>query len=140
MYRIFIALIIFYYATTLLRGEIYFQNVFFGFFFILSAIVIYYSLLLLIASLSFYILEGSLGEVFENFMSLSRYPVDIFPRGLRVILTVVPAIFLVTVPSRVILGKYSGFDWLAFPVAIFLFYLSRKCFLSALRSYTSAGG
>lgn len=140
IYRILISLIIFNFATSLLKGQILFQNIIFGFLFIVAAITIYYSLLLLIASVSFYVLEESLGEIFENLMSLSRYPVDILPRGIRIILTVVPVIFLVTVPSRVILGKFSIFDWLAFPVAILLFYFSRKCFLIALKSYTSAGG
>lgn len=140
IYRILLSGIVFNYAASLLKGQIYFFNLISGFFFLVTAIIIYYSLLLLIASVSFYILEGSLGEIFENLLSLSRFPVDVFPRGIRIILTVIPAIFLVTIPAKIFLGKSSPFDWLAFPVAIFLFYLSRKCFLSALRSYTSAGG
>lgn len=140
IYRIIISILIFKYATSLLRGQIILQNLIIGFLFLTAAIVIYYSLLLLIASLSFYIMEGSLGELFENLFSLSRYPVDIFPKGVRLALTIIPVVFLVTVPSRVILGKMEFWDWLVIPITGLLFYFSRRCFLVALRDYTSAGG
>lgn len=140
IYRILISLIIFGKAVSLLGEKIAFGNLLLGFLFIAAAIVIFYSLMLLIASASFYILEESLSELFENFLSVSKYPADIFSRGFRILLTIIPIVFLVTIPASVILDKFLPVYLLAFPIALFLFYFSRRCFFGALRSYTGAGG
>lgn len=139
-YRIFLSIAIFYYAISNLEVKILPFNLLVGLLLVSAAVIIFYSLLLLIASASFYVLDESLGEIFENLLSISKYPTDIFPRGLRVLLTVIPIIFLVTIPSSVILGRFSPACFLSFPAAFFLFYFSRRCFLGALKGYTSAGG
>lgn len=140
LYRILLSVAIFYFALSQIEERVVFINLFFGLLTIIVAIIIFYSLLLLIASASFYILDESLGEIFENFLSISRYPTDIFPKGVKILLTVIPVIFLVTIPSRIILGKFLPIYVLAFPIAYFFLILSRRCFMGALRSYTSAGG
>lgn len=139
-YRILLAIAIFCFSISQIKEGIALFNLFFGLLLIIAAIIIFYSLLLLIASASFYILDESLGDIFENFLSISKYPTDIFPKGLRILLTVIPIVFLVTIPSKIILGKFLSVYLFTFPVAYCLFIFSRRCFLGALRSYTSAGG
>jgi len=140
LYRIFASFVVFSYAASSLSEAIPLGRFLLGALFVGAAILIFYSLLLLIASASFFVLEESLSELFENFLSVSKYPTDIFPRGLRILLTVIPIVFLVTIPSSVILGKFLPVYLLGFPVAGCLFYFSRRCFLNALKNYTSAGG
>ena len=77
--------------------------------------------------------------------SACEYPIDTFPRPLRVLFTVLaPFALTLHVPGAVILGK-PLFGWPAWAAwvsplsGIIFFFLIRLCFLKAMRHYRSTG-
>ena len=77
--------------------------------------------------------------------SACEYPVDTFPRPLRVLFTVLaPFALTLHVPGAVILGK-PLFDWPMWAVwvsplsGILFFFLMKLCFRRAMRHYRSTG-
>ena len=77
--------------------------------------------------------------------SACEYPIDTYPRPLRILFTVLaPFALTLHVPGAAILGK-PLFDWPAWAVwvsplsGIVFFILIRCCFLKAMRHYRSTG-
>jgi ABC-2 type transport system permease protein len=109
---------------------------------LLSGLVIVYSFLLLLATFAFWFvkLENVLVIFQALFGNAGRWPVTIFPPGLRVFLTfVVPVAFAVTVPAQALTGQLDlTTGLLAVVVALVFFAGSRVFWLVALRHYTGA--
>ncbi len=109
---------------------------------LLAGLVIVYSFLLLLATCAFWFVK--LDNVLVIFQSLfgnaGRWPVTIFPPGLRVFLTfAVPVAFAVTVPAQALTGQLgAGTALLALAVAAGFAVASRLFWLYALRHYTGA--
>ena len=109
---------------------------------LLAGLVIVYSFLLLLATAAFWFVK--LDNVLVIFQSLfgnaGRWPVTIFPPGLRVFLTfAVPVAFAVTVPAQALTGQLgAGTALLALAVAAGFAVASRLFWLFALRHYTGA--
>ncbi len=109
---------------------------------LLAGLVIVYSFLLLLATCAFWFvkLENVLVIFQALFGNAGRWPVTIFPPGLRVFLTfVVPVAFAVTVPAQALTGQLSPTTGLlAVVVALAFFVGSRVFWKVALRHYTGA--
>lgn len=97
----------------------------------------------LIMTLSFWLVRiRNLDAAFWSISVIARYPVDIFERTLRNILTFfLPLAFVATVPAR---GLARTLDLWMLPAALAiagsLMVASRLFWLKATRSYSSAGG
>lgn len=97
----------------------------------------------LIMTLSFWLVRiRNLDAAFWSISVMARYPVDIFEKLLRNILTFfVPLAFIASIPAR---GLSQRLDLWMLPMAVALSALlmtfSRLLWLKATRSYTSAGG
>jgi ABC-2 type transport system permease protein len=80
------------------------------------------------------------GELFYAFYETGRFPVTIYGRWLRFVLTyIVPVAFLTTFPAATLLGKLSiGFVVASVVMAIALFYSSSRFWNYAIRFYSSA--
>ena len=109
---------------------------------LLAGLVIVYSFLLLLATCAFWFvkLENVLVIFQALFGNAGRWPVTIFPPGLRVFLTfVVPVAFAVTVPAQALTGQLDlTTGLLAVVIALAFFVGSRVFWLIALRHYTGA--
>jgi len=109
---------------------------------LLAGLVIVYSFLLLLATCAFWFvkLENVLVIFQALFGNAGRWPVTIFPPGLRVFLTfVVPVAFAVTVPAQALTGQLDlTTGLLAVVVALAFFVGSRVFWKVALRHYTGA--
>jgi ABC-2 type transport system permease protein len=97
----------------------------------------------LIMTLSFWLVRiRNLDAAFWSVSIIARYPVDIFERTLRNILTFfLPLAFVATVPARGLARTME--PWMlpaAVAIAGFLIAASRLFWLKAARSYSSAGG
>ncbi|HEX2999333.1 MAG TPA: ABC-2 family transporter protein [Armatimonadota bacterium] len=106
-------------------------------------LVILYSIYALLMTLSFWFVRlQNLDVVLWSAASIARYPLDIFSRIPRTILTfVIPLAFLSTVPARALRGVLTGELALAGVVFAFLLFTASRLFWRfALRFYSSAGG
>ena len=70
-----------------------------------------YSIWLMLTTLAFWFVRvENFGEVFYAFYETGRFPVTIYNRWLRLVLTyVVPIAFLTTFPAATLLGKLSPY-------------------------------
>ncbi len=107
------------------------------------SIMILFGIDSLIMTLSFWLVRiRNLDAAFWSISVIARYPVDIFERTLRNILTFfLPLAFVATVPAR---GLAQTLDLWMLPAAAAisgsLMVASRLFWLKATRSYSSAGG
>ena len=94
----------------------------------------------IIAALVFWAFGLSLDVVYDAIWQFGRYPVDIYRRPLRVLLTyVMPVAFIATIPSEVLL--HAGQLLLvpiALGVAVGSCFLAHLVWRAGLRHYTSA--
>ncbi|WP_202805719.1 ABC transporter permease [Actinopolymorpha alba] len=107
---------------------------------LVAATVIMWATRALLAALVFWAPELTLDVVYDSVWQFARYPVDIYQRPLRMLLTyVLPVAFLATVPARVLLD--TG-QLVAVPVSIGLaigsYLLAHLAWQAGLRRYTSA--
>ena len=108
---------------------------------LLSGVAIIYSFLLLLSTLAFWLvrLENIL-VIFGSMYEAGRWPVWIYPPGLRIALTfVVPVAFAVTIPAESLVGRLepvSLFGTLA--LALVFLLASRWFWRVGLRHYTGA--
>ena len=104
------------------------------------AVILGYSILLILETGAFYYLGTPLTWFFSSIMSLSRYPITIYPGWIRIILTwIIPVAFMVTIPTQALVGTAS-IKLMASGIllAAILFWLSSLFFRRSLRRYTSA--
>ncbi len=80
-------------------------------------------------------------EIFDALSAFAMYPMSIFSKGLRVLVTaVIPLAIMAFIPASVLLGK--SIEYLAFALGSGAVFLAAGAFFwtRMLRSYTSAGG
>jgi ABC-2 type transport system permease protein len=106
-----------------------------------AGMIIVYSIWLLLATMAFWFVRvENFGELFYAFYETGRFPVTIYGRWLRFVLTyIVPVAFLTTFPAATLLGKLSIYFVVAsVGIAGALFYASHRFWNYAIRFYSSA--
>jgi ABC-2 type transport system permease protein len=102
---------------------------------------IIYSFCLMLATLTFWFVRmENVLFIFNSMYDAGRWPLTLYPRWLRGILTfVVPVGFAVTVPSQALLGKLDGGTLLlTIALAVFMLVASRLFWLFGVRHYSGA--
>ncbi len=106
----------------------------------LNGIVIAFSIHVLVASVTVWTqqLENSIW-MYRDLVSLGRFPVDIYPRFMRVILTYVfPISVMISFPSKALLGILAPEKiLLAFVISGVLLFVALSTWKQALKRYTS---
>ena len=110
-------------------------------FLLINALLIAFAFHLLVCSVGVLTLEvDHLVWLWRDLFKLGRLPVDIYPPGLRFILTwIFPVAVLVSLPAKVILGLLN--PWLGLlllPFGLFLAWVSLVFWRFSLRCYSSA--
>lgn len=104
-------------------------------------IVIVYSFWLMLGTLAFWVIRvDNLFEIFNAMFEAGRWPVTIYPQGLRLVLTfVVPVAFAVTVPAQAFIGRMTPALLIpAVVVALLLFGVARLFWRYGIRNYSGA--
>jgi ABC-2 type transport system permease protein len=108
---------------------------------LLAGVAIIYSFLLLLSTLAFWLvrLENIL-VIFGSMYEAGRWPVGIYPTGLRILLTfVVPVAFAVTIPVESLVDRLEPITLLgALALAVAFLLVSRWFWRLGLRHYTGA--
>ena len=106
-----------------------------------AGMVIIYSFWLVLGTCAFWFTRlSNIEMVFWTLFEAGRYPVDIFPYGLRIVLTyVIPLAFLTTYPAEALTGKMQ-LNWLAVTIvlAAISLFLSSRFWQFGLRHYSGA--
>ncbi|HOW73472.1 MAG TPA: ABC-2 family transporter protein [Phycisphaerae bacterium] len=106
-----------------------------------AGMVIIYSFWLVLATCAFWFTRlSNIEMVFWNLFEAGRYPVDIFPFGIRFALTyVVPLAFLTTYPAAALTGRME-FNWLVVTVVLagVSLVVSARFWQLGLRHYSGA--
>jgi len=103
--------------------------------------IIVYSFWLILATLSFWFVRvENILVIFQSMYEAGRWPVSLFPRWLRFMLTfIVPVAFVTTVPAQALAGRLT---WQtlggAYLLAAALFAASRAFWKLGLRRYSGA--
>ena len=108
---------------------------------ILCAAAILYSLIMLLITSAFWFVQlENITELIFTFYEAGRFPVNIFPVWVRVLLTfIVPIAFITTVPASVLLSRLNGeFVIYSIAIAAILFAASALFWRFAVRHYSSA--
>ena len=108
---------------------------------LLAGGAIIYSFLLAMAAMSFWFVRiSSLLMIFSDLYEAARWPIGIYPRWLRMLLTfVVPVAIAVTVPAEALVGRLTGGRvMLAFGVAAGALAVARVVWTRGLRHYSGA--
>jgi ABC-2 type transport system permease protein len=106
-----------------------------------AGMVTVYSVWLFLATFAFWFVRvENVGELFHAFYETGRFPVSIYSRWLRLVLTyIVPIAFLTTFPAATLLGKLSVYFVLgSVGIAAVFFYASSRFWNYAIRFYSSA--
>jgi len=106
-----------------------------------AGMVTVYSIWLLLTTMAFWFVRvENFGEVFYAFYETGRFPISIYNRWLRLVLTyIVPIAFLTTFPAATLLGKLPLYFVLgSVAIAGILFYASSRFWNYAIRFYSSA--
>jgi ABC-2 type transport system permease protein len=107
---------------------------------LLAATAVMWATRCMIAALVFWAFGLTLDAVYEAIWQFGRYPVDIYRRPLRLVLTyVIPVAFIATIPSGVLLhtGKLLVVP-IAIGIAVTSCLLAHLVWRAGLRRYTSA--
>ena len=78
--------------------------------------------------------------VYRDLVNMARFPTDIYSKGVRLVLTfIIPAVVLITVPAKALLGilSWQGMA-LSFAITSVFLWGSLKFWRYALRRYASA--
>ena len=107
---------------------------------LLAGATLMYSLVLALASLMFWKTDFLFTWLLRPMVQLARFPVSLYPSGVRLLLTwVVPVGFLTTVPAEMLIGRTSpGMVAISVSVAVGAAGLSAFIFRIGLRRYSSA--
>ncbi len=103
--------------------------------------IIIYSFWLMLATLSFWFVRvENMLEIFQSMYEAGRWPVSLYPRWLRFILTfLIPVAFATTVPAQALSGRLT---WetlaVALAMAAILLIVSRAFWRVGVRRYSSA--
>jgi ABC-2 type transport system permease protein len=138
IYRIILSVILFIYAVNKLHLIVSIWQLSWLLILILSATAIYYSLIFLATVLCFWTFGDEMNDLMSSILSITKFPLDIFNSATNKILTILPIIFLVTVPAKFILGKNGSLHFIAPFVALLSLFIARKFWNFALHHYSSA--
>ena len=108
---------------------------------IICSICILYSLWFFISTTTIWFVKTwNATEVLRSFLYIGRFPLNSFSFSLRIFFSIfIPIAFITTIPSEVFLGKSESWKiLLEILVAMVFLITSRKFWLFALKSYTSA--
>lgn len=103
--------------------------------------LIVYSFWLMLATLSFWFVRvENMLEIFQSMYEAGRWPVSLYPRWLKFMLTfLVPVAFATTVPAQALSGRLTGKTLAgAFVLAVIMAALSRAFWRIGVRRYSSA--
>lgn len=138
IYRVIASLILMTYAFNLLHLHPSVLMYFWEIVTLISSCVIFYCFILFTSSTVFWTMRGEVVDLVTTVFSITRYPLDIFGDKAVKIFTVLPLIFLVTIPARILLGKPDFLHYFSPLIAVTLVFASRRFWLFALRHYASA--
>jgi ABC-2 type transport system permease protein len=108
---------------------------------LLAGGVIVYSFWLMLATLAFWFIKiENILVIFDSMYQAGRWPVGIYPRLLRAILTfLVPIAFAVTVPAEAAVGRLTASALAgALALALTIFVAARAFWLFGIRHYSGA--
>lgn len=105
------------------------------------SIITWYSLYLIMTTISFYMGYPSIVAFERPLSELSRAPLSVFGRTIRVIsFTILPVAFVAFIPASIFLGKLSViYIFIEILVSILVFYISRAFWKYSLKKYVSVG-
>jgi len=130
------------YSMVMLSIPVYFYTVLMILLFIICGVAISTSLYLIANSTNFWLVYGSdLAATVQLVQEFSRYPLGIFPMGIRVIFTfILPFAFTAYYPAAILSGRMSIFE------VIFILLATAACVTVAavvwkigLKTYNSTG-
>lgn len=104
---------------------------------VISACILYYCLMFAVSIVSFWSMNGELFYLFTSILNVSRYPLDVFSAGLKIVLTIIPVAFLAYIPVLTLIREVSIMTYIAPVFAIVAFVLTRIFWLYGLKAYDS---
>jgi ABC-2 type transport system permease protein len=109
---------------------------------LLSGVLILYAILLVFTALIFWSPAVMFSWVFDGIFQLARYPLGMYPEWLRLVLTwIIPVGVITTIPVQALSGTLSPMGMVASPlIAILLTVGASVLFRTGLRRYASASG
>lgn len=136
-----VALAILVYALSLLPAPLTFGGIVLALLLMCLGLVVAFAVNLALAALTFWTTElDQAWWIFRDVTYVARFPADIFPQFIQVLLTFVFPVFVIVVfPTKGLLGILSPLliVW-AFVAAVLFLLLALGIWRSALRRYTSA--
>ncbi len=107
---------------------------------VLGMVMLYAIWFSMITTAFWFVRVDNMSELLTSFFEAGRFPVGVFPRLIRFVLTfVVPIAFMTTFPAAVLLGKLDWrYFWIGCMLASILLVFSVRFWRFALRHYTSA--
>ena len=107
---------------------------------LLAGLAALYAVLLAFTGLVFWSPAFTFAWVFDAIFQMARYPVDLYPGWLRLVLTwIVPVGLMTTIPARALTrGIPAGTLWSSLLAAVGLVIAASAFFRFAMRHYTSA--
>jgi ABC-2 type transport system permease protein len=107
---------------------------------LVAGVVVFYAVMLFFSSLVLWNNAFLFTWLFNGFFQLARYPVGIYPGWLRLMLTwVIPIALMTSIPAQALRGDAPA--WMIFgasAAAVFLLVISSLVFRRGLRRYASA--
>jgi ABC-2 type transport system permease protein len=109
---------------------------------LLSGVLILYAILLVFTALIFWSPAVMFSWVFDGIFQLARYPLGMYPEWLRLVLTwIIPVGVITTIPVQALSGTLNRVGMIASPlIAILLTVGASVLFRAGLRRYASASG
>lgn len=114
-------------------------NVIFGIISVFLSLFIWYSIYLFFASFTISNPRNGYLSIAKELLGVTKYPVDIFGESFKIVFyTVIPIAFLTTVPSNILIGKFSPIYLVySFVVGIILYIIAKETWKRNVRKYTS---
>jgi len=138
IWRIIPAIAIIMYVLPLLHHEFSLINVFLFLTNFIAASLITFALITFIATLSFWTYSYELVALTQTVTGIARHPLNIFNPHITRVFTIIPLIFISTIPTLTLIGRVNLLSYLALPLSLIFLFLSYKFFNYALTKYSSA--
>ncbi|MBE0684756.1 MAG: ABC-2 family transporter protein, partial [Anaerolineaceae bacterium] len=107
---------------------------------LIAGTLVIYALLLGLSALAFWSPGFMITWVFDALFQLARYPVGIYPTLVRILLTwIIPIALITTIPAQALSGQIGiGMVLLSLMIAAFVFLAASWLFRIGIRRYHSA--